>query len=609
MRKTFLYLLLLAQTLFLFQCANEGSPTGGPRDEAPPVFIKSTPLPNSLNFDGKRVTVTFDENIVLKDLFTHFVASPPLQEDPDVKAIGNVLRVDLNNELQPNTTYTLYFGESVVDNNEGNPYENFTFSFSTGDDIDSLMMSGIILDAKTLDPIKSQYVSLYTNFEDSAVLTTVPVRIAKTNSEGIFTVRNLPDTLFHIFGLNDLDKDYKYSPGGEDLAFLEKELRPYWDTVQKMDTIWADSLTVDTILFSDTIVYYPDDIILFMFKEDRYFQNLKKKKRVSRQLIEFEFATPMLELPKIALLDTLMDNWYLYEPSITRDSLAVWITDSTLFKKDTINVTFEYQVSDSLQNVVWKTDTLYLSFKEKVKKSTKSKRKKNRDEGEETEQIEMLTFSSNFSSRFDVYKSIYLVFNEPIDTFRPDFIHLFEVVDSIETKLNATFVQDTAVPRRFFLHYPWNEEMKYKFIADSMAFVSIYGKYTDNVKTEFSIKGKDQFGDIFVSLSNVSGKGFVELIDGKDESLKSSAFSEKNSKVHFEYLSAGTYYIRLFVDANDNGKWDTGSYLEKRQPEQVFYYHKKLEVKQNWTLEEEWDILEVPIYEQKPKGLKKDDKK
>lgn len=611
MRKTLLYLFLFVQTLFLYQCANEGSPAGGPKDEDPPVFIKSSPLPNSLNFDDDKVSITFDENIVLKDLFTNFIASPPLQEDPEVKAIGNVLRVEMNNELQANTTYTLYFGESIVDNNEGNPYQNFSFSFSTGDYIDSLMMSGIVLNAKNLNPIQNQYVSLYSNLEDSAVLTTVPVRIAKTNNKGIFTVLNLPDTLFHIFGLNDLDKDYMYTPGGENLAFLDEEFRPYWDTVQVSDTIWADSLTVDTIIFSDTIVYYPDDIVMFMFQEDRYFQNLKKKKRVSRHLIEFEFASSMLELPKITLLDTVAENWYMYEPSITRDSLAVWITDSTIYNKDSVNVTFEYQLSDSLQNVVWKTDTLYLAFKEKKKKPAKGKRKKDKDKEKEADEvkIDMLEYSSNFASRFDVHKSIYVVFNEPIDTFLADSIHLYEIVDTIETKVRANFVQDTVIPRRFFLHYKWNEENRYKLVIDSMAFVSIYNKHTDDVSTEFSINGKDQFGDIIINLKNISGNGFVELLNSKDEMLKYKPFSEKNNSVHFEYLNAGTYYVRLFIDANDNGEWDTGEYAEKKQPEQVFYYHKTLDVKQNWTLEEEWDILEIPIYEQKPEGLKIETKK
>lgn len=609
-RKTALYLFLFVQTLFLYQCANEGAPTGGPKDEDPPVFIKSTPLPNALNFDGKKVNITFDENIVLKDLFTNFVASPPLQEDPEVQAIGNVLRVELNNELQANTTYTLYFGESIVDNNEGNPYENFTFSFSTGDYIDSLMMSGIILNAETLDPIQNQFVCLYTNFADTAVLTTVPVRIAKTNGKGIFTLRNLSDTLFHIFGLNDVDKDYMYT-SGEEFAFLEQDFQPYWDTVQRVDTLWVDSLTVDTILFTDTIVYYPDDIIMFMFKEDRYFQNIKKKKRVSRQLLEFEFASAMLELPKIALLDTVVEDWYMYEPSITRDSLAVWITDSTIYNKDTLNVTFEYQVSDSLQNVVWKTDTLYLTFKEKVKRTAKKKRRKN-DEDEDKEEevkIDMLGFSSNFASSLDVYKSIFIVFNEPIDTFHADFIHLYETVDTIENEKKANFVQDTVLSRRFFLHYRWNEENSYRLVVDSMAFVSIYGKYTDDVNSEFSINGKDQFGDIIINFNDSIGQGFVELLSGQDEVLKRISFSGKKNNVHFKYLSAGTYYIRLFIDSNDNGKWDTGNYLEKKQPEQVFYYHKSLVVKQNWTLEEEWDIFEVPIYEQRPKDLKKADKK
>ena len=137
MRKIFIPLILFTLTLLLVQCARRGSPTGGPEDETPPVFIKSTPLPNSLNFKGKRVIITFDENVVLKDLFTNFIASPPLENEPVVKSVGNEIRVDLNNELQPNTTYTLYFGNSVVDNNEGNPYENFAFSFSTGNYIDS----------------------------------------------------------------------------------------------------------------------------------------------------------------------------------------------------------------------------------------------------------------------------------------------------------------------------------------------------------------------------------------------------------------------------------------------------------------------------------------
>lgn len=606
MRKLIYPLIWMALVLVLQSCANEGSPTGGPKDEKPPVYIKSTPLPDALNFNGKRVVVSFDENVVLKDLFSNFIVSPPLEEEAVVKTVGNDLRVDLNNELQPNTTYTLYFGNSVVDNNEGNPYENFTFSFSTGDYIDSLMMSGIILDARTLNPVENSLVCLYSNLDDSAVVTTVPIRLAKSNKEGIFTVRNLPDTIFHVYGLNDVVKDYKYLAGGEDFAFLEKTFQPYFDTIQLIDTVWADTITVDTVLFSDTIVYYPDDIVLLMFREDRLVQSLKKKNRDKPELIELEFASSVVELPKLNLMDTVAHDWFFYEPSITRDTLKVWITDSTIYNKDTLNVTLEYQVTDSLENLVWQTDTLFFIYKDKTKAKPK-KRRRDKDEEAQPEPIPMLGYTSSLKSKLDVNQPIVLVFNEPVDTFNIDSVQLFQVEDTIETAVYFKLVQDTVIPRRFFIRYPWISEYSYRLQLDSVAFTSIYDLHTDDVNATFNIKGRDQFGEIIIQLENIVGNGFVELVSKSDEVMRSLPFSKQNRKVHFEYVQPGTMYVRLFIDENNNGQWDSGNYEEKTQPEKVFYLNKSLEVKQNWTIDETWDVSSVPIYEQRPVEMRTSD--
>ncbi len=606
MRTLFFSFCCMLMVLLLHSCANEGSPTGGPKDEKPPVFIKSTPLPDALNFDGKRVVITFDENIVLKDLFSNFIASPPLENEPVVKTVGNTLRVDLNNELQPNTTYTLYFGTAVVDNNEGNPYESFTFSFSTGEYIDSLMMSGIILDARTLNPVENTLVALYSNLEDSAVVTTVPVRIAKSNKEGIFTVRNLPDTVFHVFGLNDVVKDYKYMAGGEEFAFLEKTFQPYFDTIQLVDTVWADSITVDTILFSDTIVYYPDDIVLMLFKEDRLVQSLKKKTRTQPHLVELEFASSVVELPTLQLLDTVAENWFFYEPSITRDTLLVWLTDTAIYKRDTLNVSLTYQVTDSLENLVWQTDTLLLTFKEKKKAETRNRRK-DKDEADEPEPIPMLGYTSSLKSKVDINQPIVLVFEAPVETFNPDSIRLFQVKDTVETQVKFKITQDTVIPRRFFIRYPWDDAFTYKFLADSVAFTSIYGTHTDDATVSFSIKGRDQFGEIFMTLENIVGSGYVEMVNKSDEVLRRQPFTAKQNKVHFEFVQPGTVYLRLFIDENNNGKWDTGSYEDKVQPEKVFYLNKALEIKQNWTIDETWDVFSVPLYDQRPLEMRKSD--
>ena len=598
--------------LFLcIRCASEGFPSGGPKDEDPPIFVKSLPVPNALNYKGKEVVISFDENVVLKDIFTNFIASPPLEEDPEVKAIGKEVRIELNNKLQDNTTYTLYFGDGIADNNEGNLYTNFTFSFSTGNVIDSLMISGIVLDARNLDPLKNALVGVYSNLNDTAVIKNVPQRIAKTNMLGIFTIKNLPDSNFHIFALQDVDRNYRYNMDGEKFAFLDSVYHPYFDTVQYADTLWADSLTVDTVIFKDTLVYFPDDIVLKAFLPDRFFQNLKKKTRTSKRRVLFEFSSPVIDTPKVELLDTVAENWFYYEASVTRDSLIMWITDSNFYEMDTLRFAFSYQKTDSLSELIWKTDTLELNFRAPQVAERKKKPHKD-DEPVVLSTVENFEFTVSVKGSLDVFRPIVLSFPEPVKTIMNDSIHLFEVQDSITIPLKVKLVQDPIMPRIYYIDYKWNEDKRYVFSIDSAAFISIYGAVSDKFKNPFTIKGEDQFSELIFHLENVPGNGIVELLDAKDTPIKSLPFTAINPTVKFAFLEPGAVYARLFIDENGNGVWDTGNYLEHKQAEKVYYFDKEIVLKQNWTVDEVWDIFKLPIHKQKPQSLRnleKDTKK
>ena len=593
--------------VMLYSCASIGRPDGGPYDETPPRFIGSTPAAGALNNQRTKVSLLFDEFIKLEKATEKVVVSPPQVQQPEIKASGKRIQVNLLDSLKANTTYTIDFSDAIVDNNEGNPLGNFTFTFSTGTQIDTMEVSGTVLDASNLEPIKGILVGLHSNLNDSA-FTKLPFdRVARTDSRGRFSIRGVAPGKYRIYGLMDADQTFTFNQKSEVIAFNDSLIIPRMEERIRMDTAWVDSLTYDTIVERKYMHYLPDDLILRAFKEFNYSQYLIKSERLVPQKFTFYFAGQADTLPTLKGLNFDERDAFVIEKNPRNDTIHYWVKDSLLFKQDTLAISLTYLYTDTLNQLVSRTDTLNLVSKQKYKKEEPEKKKKKKKKDEEDEPIptKFLPVNVNAPSSMDVYGYISLNFEEPIASFDTAAIHLRQKVDTIWKDVPFEFEQDSLNLRRFNL-YPgndWEATMEYEFSVDSTAFHGIYGLFTDKIKQSFKVRSEDEYFTLHFNVTGADPMAFVELLDAQDKVVRKRRIDK--GMADFYFLNPGKYGARLINDTNGNGEWDTGDYAKGQQPEAVYYYPNILEYKALWDTTQNWDIHATPVDKQKPDELKK----
>lgn len=553
-----------------------------------------------MNFKKKDIQVYFNENISLDKVSENVVVSPPQKTQPIVRANAKVLSVSLQDELQDSTTYSILFGNAIVDLNERNPLENYVFSFATGDEIDSLQIAGRLLNAENLDPMSGVFVGIHDNLNDTAILGDQFKRIAKTDSEGKFTIQNIKNGQYKLYALSDLNRDFKYQPG-ESVAFYDSIITPEVRLEQRIDTIWSDSVTVDTIhMFSQT-VFTPDDILIKLFKETKKRQYLVKSERTDSKYFQLFFNDKQDSLPRITLLNFDVDTRFLIQKSDRLDSLTYWIPDAAVYNQDTLTLTVEYLKTDSLFNYVSTVDTLNL-FQRKPRQMSRGK-----SEEEVVEEQKPLNFKNNLSSSFDFYRDIVFSFEEPLDSFFVEKIHLFHKVDTITEPVEFMCLYKDSIGRILGLSHAWKPEESYELNIDSAAFVSIYGRVSNQLKSSFKIKSLEDYSTLKVTLQNYDPNAYIQVIDPKEQVIQSKRAEQQGTV--FQYLRPGEYFLRLFIDVNQNDKWDTGDLERRTQPEEVIYFSKKLSLRANWELEETWNHTDSSFYNKKPEELIKTTKK
>ena len=346
----------------IYSCANIGSPNGGPYDETPPKFVSSTPVPNQINYTGKKIEILFDELIQIEKPSENVIITPPQMELPVIRSAGKKAVIELKDTLKPNTTYTIDFTNSISDNNEKNVFENFSFAFSTGDIIDTLEVSGVLLNAENLEPMPGITIGLHNNLEDSAFVKLPFVRTSRTNDKGQFTIRNITPGTYHIFALNDVNRDYKFDQPGEDIAFLDSVIVPSFELTTRQDTTWKDSLTIDTIRTVGYTRFFPDNIELRLFKEKFERQYMVKPERPDEKYFTLRFNTKLDTVPvPVPINFTPEDStWYFVQQTEGGAAVNYWLADSTVWKQDTLQVQVSYPKSDSLNILRPQTDTAQL---------------------------------------------------------------------------------------------------------------------------------------------------------------------------------------------------------------------------------------------------------
>lgn len=605
----------------LYSCASIGRPEGGPKDVDPPLFVDSKPMANATNINKQSIELHFNEYIVLKDQSTKVVVSPAQKENPIIRANGKKINIELKDTLRPNTTYVIDFSDAIQDNNENNPIENFSFAFSTGDTIDTLQVSGIVLNARDLEPQKDMFVGLHSCLDDSAFLTKPLERIARTNDLGQFTIRNIKPGRYHIFALKDVDRDYKFART-EDMAFLDEIIVPTTSEIETMDTTFTSQMVTDTIIKAKHTVFLPNNIFLSSFNEDFKSLYLVKNERTAAHRFSVIFSAPSDSLPTLEVIEPEgYDNskkWWVLDNSQHNDTLNYWITDSLLIKSDSIRVNMRYLHTDTLDNRTFTNDTIYFNLKraKKSKKQAEQERKKREEEEKkrrergDTTAIDtvpptpLFKFEASSGSTVDVYAPLSFTSEAPIASINQEMVHLKEKVDTLWNDLGpVTLTLDTI---RGLLHYKmdyeWTPSNEYEASIDSAAIVNIYGIHNAATKTSFKVKALEEYSNLFFKIS-VQDSAFVELLNTSDAVAYTAPVI--NGKVDFFNIKPGDYYARVVLDANNNGKWDTGNYALHIQPEEVYYFNKKLTLKQNWDIEQNWNIYELPVDTQKPMAIKK----
>lgn len=608
---------LLMLMIVVYSCASMGNPDGGPYDEEPPKFVRSTPKPFAINSKEKKVTIEFDEFIKLEKAAEKVVVSPPQLEQPEIKASGRKVVVGLVDSLRPNTTYTIDFADAIVDNNEGNPLGNYAFTFSTGTTIDTMEVSGTVLSASDLEPVKNIQVGLHSDLSDSAFMKKPFDRVSRTDSRGHFSIRGIAPGKYRIYALMDGNQNYLFDSKTEMIAFSDSIIIPAMEDAMRQDTIWKDSLTIDTIKSVGYTRFLPDDIILRAFKEENDRQYLTRSERDKENHFVLTFSARADTLPTLKGLNFDERDAFIIEKTDRNDSICYWIKDSLIYQMDTLEIQMDYLATDTLDRLVPQTDTLFLANKltraerekleAKAAEEKEKERKKKEKKGEkiEPEPTKFLTLNVDAPSAFDLDRNVYLSFDEPVASIDTAAIHMEIKKDSLWEEIPFLFVSDSVLPRKYEILAEWEPEKEYQLSIDSMAFKGVYGLYTNKVKQTMKVKKLNEYGTILLNITGADSTAVVELLDGSGKVLRQQRITPQNT-ADFYYLNPGTkFYIRLFNDRNGNGVWDTGKYSEHLQPEEVYYFPKVWEMKANFDFEENWNINAVPVEKQKLDEIKK----
>lgn len=603
--KSLYYIFIIIAAAVMYSCANIGNPSGGPIDKTPPIFMRSNPTPNAVNVKDRKIEIFFDEIVTLKDPSTKIIVSPAQTEMPRMSALGRKVTVELVDSLLPNTTYTIDFSNSIQDNNEGNAIDNFAFAFSTGSVIDSMRVSGYVIDSRTLEPMQSVVVGLQSNLADSAFHKEKLQRVALTNDRGQFTIRNVSPGSYHIFALKDLDRDYKFGNPTEDIAFLDSIIVPSIGSREAADTVYNALNEIDTIMRATRPAYFPNDILLSMFNEDRKSQYLANNLRVDSTRISLTFAAASDTLPSLSIVgrNDVPDQWYTLERSQTNDTLTYWIRPPHLVSADTLMVATTYLRTDTASNLSWGTDTLKFTFQRQ-----KAKRKKKNEETDSLEQIRFMELHPLANGTQEVYAPLLLQTGTPIERYSREAFHLQRKLqnDTIfyPAEIKSIALRDSTLNRRdLVLKVDWEPGAAYTLAVDSLAMTDIYGLQTKPLKVDFNVRKMEEYGNIVFNITAVRDSAIVELLDGTEKIVLRAPV--KNHRAELLNLLPGKYYARLFIDRNGNGKYDTGNYDMHLQPEETVYYPGAINLKKNWDVEQTWDIYATPIDKQKPEAIKK----
>ena len=617
MKKLF-YIFCIAS--IIVGCARMGSPDGGWYDDDPPRVIGATPEDKATNVKSKKITILFDEFIKLEDATNKVIVSPPQLEQPEIKASGKKIIVELQDTLKDNTTYTIDFSDAISDNNEGNPMGNYTYSFSTGEQIDTFEVSGYVLDASNLEPIKGIAVGLYDDLADSAFKTKPLMRISRTDGSGHFVIKGVAPGTYRAYALQDADGDFRFTQKGEMIAFNHDTFEPSSKPDTRVDTVWRDSLHIDALLQKPYTHFLPDDITLLAFKQLQTDRTLLKTERVEPNKISMYFTYGDSLLPQIKGLNFKADSAFIIETNEKRDTIHYWIRDTTLVNQDTLSMDITYHVTDTLGNLVLQTDSAVdivpkVSYEKRMKEKAKEmemwqkeqdKKKKREEKYDSIYPVKPLEPKFAVPASMVPGQRITVEMPTPLMHCDTSAVHLYSQIDSLWYDAECVFRPVENSIRQYEILADWKLGVEYSLEIDSAAFVDIYGLVSNPYKQGIKVKTLDEFSSLTLNISGVEAVDttiIVQMLTSQD--AVTQEVRVRKGKAEFKYVTPGKFYLRAFIDANGNGVWDTGDYDADRQAEAVYYYSKELECKEKWDVTESWNLTATPRFRQKPQAIVK----
>ena len=562
---------LCVLVLLANSCANRGvGPQGGPKDTIPPVPLKSDPEIGAVNYHGNRIEVTFDEYIQLDNIGKNLLLSPPQVNPPEVKARGKRLLIQFQDTLRDSTTYTIDFGEAVCDYREKVPLKGYNFYFATGPEIDTLECLGRVYDARTLNPQPDILVGIHKDRSDTAVVKHPFLRISKTDAQGYFRIGNIHQGAYKLYAIDDISRDYRLTLG-------------------------------EAFAFNDSLIAIPapsDSAVppcLFLFKEQQQKLYLQRTLREQRNMVKILFSSAPDSLPEIRPLhDSLA---YITHFSARGDTVQIWLTDSASIKVDSLYLEARYRRTDSINRLEWCLDTLQ-AFWRAPKLTAKAQ-----EEVERKNRNRRLEIKTNARKDFEIFDTLRLTTSTPVAYIELDSVHLFEIEDTVRKPIPLTIAGHDTLPMRLHLIAELHPGGQYELVLDSAALTDVYGVTHVAGHYPFKVKKIEDYSTLRVKLVPFEPKARIELLNAKDEPLREAASDPEGTL--FEHLKPDGYYLRLYLDEDGDGKWTTGSWDAKRQPEAVYYFPEKIQTKSNWDFEQEWDIYAKPQTESKPSELVK----
>lgn len=529
MFRLFLFFSVVILAFSLHSCAKQGSPVGGDKDSIPPVFVKSMPVNSSVNFKAKKIRIYFDEYVKLKDLSKQLVISPPQKNTPVIMPLGTASKhidIKIMDTLAENTTYCFNFGNSVIDNNEGNIYPQFKYIFSTGSYLDSLTLKGSLKDAFLEKTSKSIAVLLYEvndQFTDSIIFKQKPNYVSSTLDSTVFEFTNLKKGKYLLVALKDVSFNYMFNPREDKIAYLKTPI-----------TLPTDST-----------------YLLKLFKEVPDFRVLKPKE-VSLGKLSIGYSGNKDHL-KVKLLTPTPDNFnskFVYEKD--KDTLLYYYTP---FETDSLN----FEITNT-------------NFTKAYRVLLRKKK------------LDSLKVKSTISGVMSLRDTFALLTNNPLENINTEYMELRDkdsTIVAIKTEKKGT---------KLNIYFDRKYNNKYKFVLLPKALTDIYGVENDTLKVSFTTKHPDDYGIITLKVNKIGTTPIIVELLNKKGDLIAREYAVTQTNFSFINLTKSTYKIRVISDLNANGKWDSGHFLNKIQPEPVYYFDKELEISANWELNEVFDL-------------------